>query len=97
MENFKRGIILIRHRISLSRSISLKTPKEKTNMDKISYALAIISMLCTKPNIAYALSVMSKYQANLGLEHRKVLKSILKYLRMTKALLLIYGDSSLRI
>ena len=41
------------------------TFEEKTDMDMILYALAIGSImytiLCTKPDIAYALSVMSKY------------------------------------
>ncbi|CAL9078819.1 unnamed protein product [Musa textilis] len=70
-------------------------------MDMIPYASAIGSImyaiLCTKPDIAHALSVTSKYQADLGLVHWKVVKCILKYLRRTKDLLLVYGGSSLRI
>ena len=42
-------------------------------MDMIPYASAIWSimyaMLCTRPDITHALSVTSKYQADLGLEH----------------------------
>ena len=35
MKNFKRDIIPMRHGISLSRSISLKTFEERANIDKI--------------------------------------------------------------
>ncbi|KAJ8459624.1 hypothetical protein OPV22_032550 [Ensete ventricosum] len=101
IENFKRGLIPMRHEISLSRSMSPKTPEERADMDKIPYALAIGSimyvMLCTRPDIAHALSVTSKYQADPGLEHWKAVKCILKYLRRTKDLLLVYGGGSLQV
>ena len=73
IKNSKRGLISMRHEISLSRSMSPKTHKERANMDRIPYASAIGSimyvMLCTRLDIAYALSVTSRYQADLGLEH----------------------------
>ena len=65
IENSKRGLIPIRHGISLSRSMSPKTLEERANMNMIPYASAIGSimydMLRTRPDIAHALSVMSKY------------------------------------
>ena len=65
-------------------------------MNMIPYASAIGSimyaMLCTRPDIAHALSVTSRYQVDPGLEHWKAVKCILKYLRRTKDLLLVYGD-----
>ena len=73
MENSKRGLIPMRHEISLSRSMSPKTSEKRANMDRIPYASAIGSimyvMLCTRPDIAHALSVTSRYQADPGLEH----------------------------
>ena len=70
-------------------------------MNKILYASAIGSimyaMLCTCPDIAHALSIMSRYQANLDLEHWKVVKCILKYLRRTKDILLVYGGDGLKL
>ena len=78
-----------------------KTPEERANMDMIPYASAIGSimyvMLCTRPDIAHALSVTSRYQADPGLEHWKAVKCILKYLRRTKDLLLVYGGNSLKV
>ena len=53
------------------------------------------AMLCTRPDISYALSATSKYQSNPGQGHWVVVKNILKYLRRTKDVLVIYGDSDL--
>ncbi|XP_057994986.1 secreted RxLR effector protein 161-like [Hevea brasiliensis] len=70
-------------------------------MAKVPYASAIGSlmyaMLCTRPDIAYAISVTSRFQSNPGLEHWIVVKNILKYLRRTKDLFLIYGGGELQL
>ncbi|KAK2972394.1 hypothetical protein RJ640_010831 [Escallonia rubra] len=70
-------------------------------MNRIPYANAVgaimYTMTCTRPDVAYALGVTSRYQADPGEEHWKVVKTILKYLRRTKDQFLIYGDSDLKI
>ena len=48
-------------------------------------------MICTRPDVSFALSVTSRYQSDLGMEHWKAVKRILKYLRSTKDMFLIYG------
>ena len=64
-------------------------------MDGIPYASAIGSimyaMLCTRPDIAYALSMTSRFQKDPGEDHWTAVKNILKYLRRTKDLMLVYG------
>jgi ATP-binding cassette subfamily B (MDR/TAP) protein 1 len=64
-------------------------------MSKVPYASAVGSimytMICTRPNISYALSIASRYQADLGESHWTLVKNILKYLRRTKDVFLIYG------
>ena len=64
-------------------------------MSKISYALAIGSimyaMLCTRPDVSYALSITSRYQSDPGESHWTAAKSILKYLRRSKDMFLVYG------
>ncbi|KAL0313451.1 UNVERIFIED_CONTAM: Retrovirus-related Pol polyprotein from transposon TNT 1-94 [Sesamum radiatum] len=66
-------------------------------MSIIPYASAIGSIQyvvqCTRPNVAYALSVTSRYQACAGEEHLGAEKSILKYLKRTKDIFLIYGGA----
>ena len=64
-------------------------------MDKIPYASAIGSimyaMLCTRPDVSYALSMTSRFQSDPGECHWIAVKNILKYLRRTKDIFLIYG------
>ena len=66
-------------------------------MKLIPYASTIRSimyaMLSTRPDVAYSISVTSKYQQNLGEAHLVVVKNILKYLRRTKDLFLVFGGS----
>ena len=64
-------------------------------MSKVPYASAVGSimyaMICTRPDVSYALSVASRYQNNLGESHWTLVKTILMYLRRTKDVFLIYG------
>ncbi|KAL0405797.1 UNVERIFIED_CONTAM: hypothetical protein Slati_3893600 [Sesamum latifolium] len=68
-------------------------------MSNIPYASAIGSIQypvqCTRPDVAYALSVPSRYQACAGETHWSAVKSILKYLKRTKYMFLIYGGGEL--
>nr|GFC47147.1 retrovirus-related Pol polyprotein from transposon TNT 1-94 [Tanacetum cinerariifolium] len=63
----------------------------------VPYANAVVSlmylMVCTRPDIAYAVSIVSKYLANLGKKHWEAVKWILKYLRGTANVGLIYGTN----
>ncbi|XP_070007341.1 secreted RxLR effector protein 161-like [Nicotiana sylvestris] len=87
--------------ITLSREDCSKTPEERERMSKITYASAVgtimYTMTCTCPDVAYALGVTKRYQANPSEEHWKVVKTILKYLRRTKHQFLIYPDSELKL
>ncbi|GJU11250.1 retrovirus-related pol polyprotein from transposon TNT 1-94 [Tanacetum coccineum] len=64
-------------------------------MSKVPYANAVESlmylMVCTRPDIAYAVSVVSRYLANPGKNHWEAVKWILKYLRGTANVGLVYG------
>ena len=70
-------------------------------MSRVPYASAVgaimYTMTCTRPDVAFALGLTSRYQSNPGEEHWKVVKTILKYLRRTKDQFLIYGDSELKL
>ncbi|KAL0373401.1 UNVERIFIED_CONTAM: Retrovirus-related Pol polyprotein from transposon TNT 1-94 [Sesamum radiatum] len=78
---------------------SPKTDEEFKRMPDIPYALAVGSIQyvvqCTKPDVAYALSVTSKYQACAGEAHWSAVKTILKYLKRTQDMFLIYGGGEL--
>ncbi|KAL0445254.1 UNVERIFIED_CONTAM: hypothetical protein Slati_2248100 [Sesamum latifolium] len=65
MENLKRGFLPMKHGIKLSKKQPPKTDEELKRMSDISYASAVESIQyvvqCTRPDVAYALSVMSRY------------------------------------
>ncbi|KAM2645310.1 hypothetical protein EV1_018869 [Malus domestica] len=98
MEQSKKGFLPVGHGIHLSKSMEPKTPEEIRQMSCIPYASAIGSlmyaMICTRPDIAYAVSITSRYQSNPGLEHWTAVKTVLKYLRRTKDMFLVYGGAS---
>ncbi|KAK8656175.1 hypothetical protein V6N13_108732 [Hibiscus sabdariffa] len=73
----------------------IQTPQERERMSEIPYTSAIGSimyaMICTRPNLSYALSMTGRYQANPGEYHWIAVKNIQKYLRRTKDVFLVYG------
>ncbi|XP_062074786.1 secreted RxLR effector protein 161-like [Humulus lupulus] len=68
----------------LSKEQCPKTQTEKEEMDKVPYSNAVGSimylMVCTRPDLAYAISVLSKYMANPGKEHWEAMKWVFRYL-----------------
>ncbi|KAL0420262.1 UNVERIFIED_CONTAM: hypothetical protein Slati_3049100 [Sesamum latifolium] len=89
----------MRYGIQLSKKQSSKTDEELKRISNIPYASAIGSIQyvvhCTRPHVAYALSVTSRYQACTGKAHSGTVKSILKYLKRTKDMYLIYDGGEL--
>ena len=59
--------------LKLSFKQSPSSEKEKEEMRKVPYALAVGSlmyvMVCTRPDIAHAIGVVSRFLSNLGKEH----------------------------
>ena len=95
MQDSKRGFLPMSHGISLSKTQCPMTQDERDRMSKIPYASAIGSimyaMLCTRPDVSYALSTTSRYQSDPGESHWTAVKNILKYFRRTKNSFLLYG------
>ena len=65
MHEAKKGFLPMSHGIHLSKTQGPSTPDEQRRMDKIPYASAIGSimyaMVCTRPDVSYALSATSRY------------------------------------
>ena len=101
MEDSKKGFLPVRHGVHLSKSMCPQSEEDRKEMIGIPYASAVGSlmyaMLCTRPDIAYAVSIVSRFQANPGREHWQTVKSILKYLRRTKDMILVYGNGELKV
>ncbi|KAL0539455.1 hypothetical protein IC582_023667 [Cucumis melo] len=99
MQNSKKGLLPFRHGVHLSKEQCPKTPQEVEDMRCIPYASAVGSlmyvMLCTRPDICYAVGIVSWYQSNPGLDHWTVVKIILKFLRRTRGYMVVYGAKDL--
>ncbi|KAL0413295.1 UNVERIFIED_CONTAM: Retrovirus-related Pol polyprotein from transposon TNT 1-94 [Sesamum radiatum] len=83
MDNSKQGLLPIRHGVKLSKKQSPKTDEELKRMSNIPYASAVGSIQyavhCTRLDVAYALSVRSRYQECAGVAHWSAVKSILNF------------------
>ena len=73
MDGNKRGYLPMSQGIHLSKRMSPKTLKERNKMSSISYTSVIGSiiyaMLCTRPDVAYALGIVSRFQTDPGEDH----------------------------
>ena len=63
-------------------------------MQKIPYASVVGSLMyaqvCTRPDIAYIFCVLGRYLSNLGKDHWKAAKRVMRYLKKTKDYMLTY-------
>ncbi|KAK1606568.1 hypothetical protein QYE76_030241 [Lolium multiflorum] len=95
MDESKKGFLPMLPGKVLSKTQGPATADERERMSKIPYASAVGSimyaMLCTRPDIAHAVSLTSRYQSDPGMEHWTAVKNILKYLKRTKDMFLCYG------
>ncbi|GKD70082.1 hypothetical protein Tco_1324172 [Tanacetum coccineum] len=95
MENSKRRSIHMQEKLKLSKTQGASPPVEVNRMQNIPYALAVGSIMyavrCTRPDAAFAQNITSRFQQNTGELHWTTVKNILKYLRNTKDMFLVYG------
>ena len=73
MQNAKPVSTPFANHFKLSKEMCPKTKEEMDYMSKFPYASAVGSlmyaMVCTRPDIAHAVGVVSRYMNNLGKEH----------------------------
>ncbi|GAA0185895.1 transmembrane signal receptor [Lithospermum erythrorhizon] len=74
-------------------------PKKQIDLDKMKNVLyastvgsLMYAMICTRPDIAYSVVVVSKFLSNPGKEHWEEVKWILRYLKGTTEVGICYGD-----
>ena len=93
--------MLTRHGIVYSKKQCPSTTQEEEDMRHVPYASAVGSlmyaMLYTRPDICYAVGVVSRFQSNLGPDHLITVKHILKYLRRTRDYMFVYSGDDLKI
>ncbi|KAJ9561546.1 hypothetical protein OSB04_006706 [Centaurea solstitialis] len=90
------GIKLYKNRskrlIGLSQSTYIDKVRKKFRMDESKKGY-IPMQHGIVPDVAYSVSVTSRYQQNPGEPHWVAVKNILKYLRRTKDMFLVFGGS----
>eukprot|EP00253_Pinus_taeda_P007747 PITA_07747 len=73
-----------------------KTQEEEEDMSHVPYASVVDSlmyvMVCTRPDIARVLGVLSRFMSKLGKEHWTVVKRVFRYLRATSDYGLCYQE-----
>ena len=67
-------------------------------MAKILYANVVSSlmydMVCTRPDIAYSVSLVSRFMSNTGKVHWKALEWIMRYIKGSLGNGLVYGGAN---
>ncbi|XP_041002881.1 secreted RxLR effector protein 161-like [Juglans microcarpa x Juglans regia] len=67
---------------------------EREQMKNIPYASAVGSLMyaqvCTRPDIAFAIGMLGRYQSDPGLDHWRAAKKVMRYLQGTKEYMLMY-------
>jgi hypothetical protein len=85
--------------LKFSRKQCPQTDEEKGHMSTIPYASAVGSlmyaMVCTRPDIAHAVGVVSRFLSNPGKEHWEGVKWILRYLKGSSGMCLCFRRNDL--
>ncbi|KAE8700517.1 hypothetical protein F3Y22_tig00110556pilonHSYRG00215 [Hibiscus syriacus] len=94
MHEAKQVTTPIGQHFRLSNSQAPGSEEEKTYMENIPYTSGVGSimygMVCSRPDLAYAVSIISRFMANPGKAHWEALKWTLRYLRGTTELGLMF-------
>jgi hypothetical protein len=97
MHGSKPVKVLIPIGVKLSAYESPKTQEEEEDMSHVPYASAVCSLMyaivCTRPNIAHVVGVLSRYMSKPGKEHWTTIKRVFRYLRGTTSYGLCYQRS----
>ncbi|GJZ72487.1 retrotransposon protein, putative, ty1-copia subclass [Tanacetum coccineum] len=96
MENSKKRYTPMMEKPDYRKTQGAKTPTKVQRMLRVHYALAIGSIMyavkCTRPYVAFAQNLCCRFQQNPSEIHWTAMKTILKYLRNTNDMVLVYRE-----
>nr|GFD23223.1 retrotransposon protein, putative, Ty1-copia subclass [Tanacetum cinerariifolium] len=75
----------------LDKSQCAKSKDDKARMQNVHYASTVGSII---PDVAFAQNITSRFQQSPGEAYWTAVKNILKYLRITKDMFMVYGGNS---
>jgi len=52
------------------------------------------AQVCTMPDIAFAVGMLGRYQSNPGIDHSRVAKKVIRYLKGTNDYMLMYRHTN---
>ena len=97
MDNSKPVSTPLAAHFKLDASSLPSTDEEKVYMSTVPYSSVVGSlmyaMICTRPDLAHAVSVVSRFMSNLGKAHQEAVKWIMHYLNGSKNVCLVYGSN----
>ena len=97
MDKAKPVSIPLGNHFKLSKSMCPSSRKEIEEMEAIPYSSAVGSlmyaMVCTRPDIAHAMGIVSRFLSNPRKKHGEAVKWILRYLKGTTKTCLCYGGA----
>ena len=98
MNNVKTVSTPLRQHFQLSITQAPETHEEKMFMERIPYAIMVGSvmytMVCSRPDLAYAVSMIRRYMSCTGKPHWQAVKWLFQYLASPRSLRLVYGGNS---
>ncbi|XP_031257653.1 secreted RxLR effector protein 161-like [Pistacia vera] len=94
MQDAKSVQISLGAHLKLSHEQSPQTEEEKLKMADVPYASALGSlmylMLCSRPDLAFTVSLVSKFMSNPGRSHWVALKWIMRYLKGIRSVGIVF-------
>ena len=94
MQNYKPSPAPI---VKDDRFWEFQCPRNQYEIDQmkaVPYASAVGSLqyaqVCTRPDLAFVIGLLGRYQSNSEIEHWRLVKKVLRYLQGTKCLMLTY-------
>ncbi|XP_073014568.1 secreted RxLR effector protein 161-like [Primulina eburnea] len=98
MSSSKSVLTSLAQHFKLTASHKPETSEERNYMTNVPYASVVGSvmyaMICTRPDLAYAVSMVSRFMANPGKTHWEALKWVMRYLKGTVRYRLVYGRAN---
>lgn len=85
LDQVKTVNVPLAEHFKLSKAHSPKSDNEREEMKNIPYSSVVGSLMygmtCTRPDIAFAMCVVSRYMSDLGKPHWEAVKWILRYIK----------------
>ncbi|CAH9133567.1 unnamed protein product [Cuscuta epithymum] len=101
MQDAKPENVPLGSHFKLSKEDSPKNNEERVQMQNITYASTIgiimYAMVCTRPNIAHAVGVVSRFMGDPGKRHWEAVKLILRYLKGTASNALCFDGKNVEL